>query len=188
MNQLYKILEFNRQFVEKKAYEPFATTKLPDKKMVIFSCMDTRLIELLPHSMNLRNGDVKMIKNAGAIITHPFGSIMRSLLVAVYRLQAEEIYVISHHDCGMAQINGKELIADMIARGIDASVVDTLSHAGIHLENWLTGFESVVDNVKNSVNMIKNHPLMLRGVPVHGLVIDPVTGRLDLVIDGYKEL
>ena len=51
--------------------------------MVIISCMDTRLVELLPKAMNMRNGDVKIIKVAGAVISHPFGSIMRSILVAV---------------------------------------------------------------------------------------------------------
>ena len=61
-------------------------------------------VELLPKSMNLKNGDVKIVKSAGAIINHPFGGIMRSLIVAVYELHADEIYVIGHHDCGMSAI------------------------------------------------------------------------------------
>ena len=72
-------------------------------KMVIISCMDTRLVELLPKAMNMRNGDVKIIKVAGAVISHPFGSIMRSILVAVYELGADEVCVVGHHDCGMAK-------------------------------------------------------------------------------------
>jgi carbonic anhydrase len=28
---------------------------------------------------------------------------------------------------------------------------------------------------------------MVKDVPVHGLVIDPNTGRLDLIIDGRKQ-
>ena len=69
--------------------------------MVIFTCIDTRLTELLPRALNVRNDDVKTVKNPGALIAHPFGSVMRSLLVALYQLQAEEVLVIGHHDCGM---------------------------------------------------------------------------------------
>jgi carbonic anhydrase len=188
LKQLYDILEFNQQFVEQKKYEPFTTTKFPDKKMVIVSCMDTRLVELLPRSMNLRNGDVKIVKNAGAVITHPFGSIMRSLIVAVYQLQANEIYVIAHLDCGMSQNNGEDLLQTIQSRGIDPKIMKTLESAGINLKQWLTGFDNVYDNVKNSVSLIKEHPLMSPDIPVHGLVIDPGTGRLNLVIDGYEAI
>lgn len=69
--------------------------------------MDTRLVELLPHALNLRNGDVKIVKNAGALVSHPFGSIMRSILVAVYELQADEVCVIGHHDCGAGKLQAE---------------------------------------------------------------------------------
>jgi len=68
-----ELLEFNRSFVENKGYEQYVTTKYPDKKIAIVTCMDTRLVELIPAALGLRNGDVKMIKNAGGTVTHPFG-------------------------------------------------------------------------------------------------------------------
>ena len=43
-----EIMEYNKKFVENKAYEPYLTSKYPDKKLAILTCMDTRLIELLP--------------------------------------------------------------------------------------------------------------------------------------------
>ena len=57
------ILEFNKKFVESKGYEKYITNKYPDKKIAILSCMDTRLTELLPAALGIRNGDVKIIKN-----------------------------------------------------------------------------------------------------------------------------
>ena len=36
------LLKFNREFVANKGYEQFKTTKYPDKKIAILSCMDTR--------------------------------------------------------------------------------------------------------------------------------------------------
>ncbi|MFG6497155.1 carbonic anhydrase [Fictibacillus sp. UD] len=184
MSVLNEILEFNHQFVENKEYEPFQTTKFPEKGLVIVSCMDTRLTELLPSAMNIKNGDVKVVKSAGAVISHPFGSIMRSILVAIYELKAEEVMVIGHYDCGMSSVNPDKFITKMKDRGIEDTTLDTLKYSGLDLKNWLKGFDSVEDSVKNSVALVRNHPLLPEGVKVHGLVIDPATGRLDLVDRG----
>ncbi|MGG3800009.1 beta-class carbonic anhydrase [Metabacillus fastidiosus] len=185
MRALDRILSHNENFVEKKEYEKFQTTKFPNKKLVILSCMDTRLVELLPQAMNVKNGDVKIVKSAGAIVAHPFGSIMRSILVAVYELNADEICVVGHHDCGMSNLNADNFLAKAVDRGVPAERIDMLSYSGIDLKQWLQGFEKVEDSVRHSVNAIVNHPLLPNAVPVHGLVIDPATGKLDVVINGY---
>jgi carbonic anhydrase len=187
MSLLTEILEYNKKFVENKEYEKYQTTKYPNKRLVILTCMDTRLVELLPQAMNVKNGDVKIVKTAGAILAHPFGSIMRSLLVAVYELKADEICVIGHHDCGMGAIKAEVMMEKMVERGIPKERLEMLKYSGIDLENWLKGFDSVEESVKHSVNMLKNHPLLPPNVPVHGLIIDPHTGRLDLVVNGYEQ-
>lgn len=184
MPSLNDILTYNKSFVENKLYEPYVTTKFPDKRIVILTCMDTRLVEMLPKSMNLKNGDVKIVKSAGAVINHPFGGIMRSLIVAVYELQADEIYVIGHHDCGMSSIQTDKILEKMTARGVNPTTFDVLKNSGIEVEEWLEGFSDVQESVLHSVEMIRNHPLMISEIPVHGLIIDPHTGRLDLVTDG----
>lgn len=185
MRILDEILSYNETFVSEKKYKDYVTTKFPTKRIVILTCMDTRLVELLHKSMNLKNGDVKIVKNAGATVNHPFGSIMRSILIAVYELQAHEVLVIGHHDCGMTHVKSHETIEKMKERGISEQIFRTLEFSGIPIEKWLEGFDSVEENVRNSVDMIKNHPLMDKKVPVHGLIIDPSTGKLDLVENGY---
>ncbi|WP_421383884.1 beta-class carbonic anhydrase [Bacillus salacetis] len=186
MALLNDILTFNEKFVSEKKYEDYITTKFPDKRLVILTCMDTRLVELVTKAINMKNGDVKIVRNAGAVVSHPFGSIMRSLLVAVYQLQADEVLVIGHHDCGMSGMNAEKVKESMKERGITEDTFDTLEYAGINLDQWLTGFSSVEESVAHSVDMIRNHPLMHDEVPVHGLVIDPSTGKLDLVASGYE--
>ncbi len=171
-----------------KKFEQYQTTKFPNKKLVILTCMDTRLVELLHHAMDLKNGDAKIIRNAGAVISHPFGSIMRSILVAVYELQADEVLVIGHHGCGMTGLQSESILAKAKERGLDVDVVETLEYAGIDVKGFLTGFEKVEDNVIHSVDTINNHPLFVRKIPVHGLVICPDTGKLDLVVNGYDHL
>ncbi|MBB6445807.1 beta-class carbonic anhydrase [Bacillus benzoevorans] len=187
MKALGEILTFNEKFVAEKKYEEFSTSKLPNKRMVILTCMDTRLLELLPRAMNVRNGDIKLIKNGGAVINHPFGSVMRSILVAVYQLHADEVLVIGHYDCGMGGLKADEMIENMKERGVKEETLETIEYSGIDVKKWLRGFSKVEDSVANSVKIIKNHPLLPENVPVHGLLINPETGKLDLVINGYEE-
>ena len=186
MNHLDSIMEHNREFVEDKKYEKYLTTKFPDKKMVVLTCMDTRLIDLLPRAMNLRNGDAKIIRNAGAIVTQPFGNIMRSILVALYELGSKEVFVVGHHECGMTGLNAGNIIEKAKSNGVDENTIETLRHAGIDLERWLTGFDNVTQGVMKSVQIIKNHPLLPAGTPVHGLIIHPETGKLDVLVNGYE--
>ncbi|WP_419881062.1 beta-class carbonic anhydrase [Peribacillus sp. B-H-3] len=188
MSLLDEILVYNEKFVEEEEYEKYKAGKLPEKRMVVLSCMDTRLVELLPKSMNFKNGDAKVIKTAGAVVSHPFGSAMRSIMVAVYELNADEVFVVGHHDCGMSSINSEKMVGKMKDRGITEETIETVENSGIHLENWLRGFDSVEESVKNSVEIIRNHPLLPANIPVHGLVISPETGKLDKVVDGYEFL
>lgn len=38
-----QMLEYNRRFVEEKHYLEYETSKYPDKRIAIVTCMDTRL-------------------------------------------------------------------------------------------------------------------------------------------------
>lgn len=185
MNKLEEILTYNAYFVNNHEYVEYKTSKEPNKKMVILSCMDTRLTLLLPKAMNFKNGDVKMIKNAGASIMHPFGSVMRSIIVAIYEFEADEVLVIGHHNCGMSHLDVNKTIEKVIHRGISSEVIETLSNAGIDIKKWLQGFESVEESIIESVESIRKHPLIPKDVKVHGLIIDPETGKLDVVVNGY---
>lgn len=188
MSRLHEMMEYNRSFVSRKAYEPFRTTKYPNKKMVILTCMDTRLGEMLPRAMNLENGDAKIVKTAGAVVSHAFGSIMRSILLAVYELNADEVCVVSHYDCGMNGLQADKILSKAKSRGITGEAIKTLQNARVGLNEWLTGFQSPEESVAHSVRQIREHPLFPPDVPVHGLIIDPETGRLDIVVDGGESL
>lgn len=179
---LQELLDYNKKFVENKSYEKYRTDTFPNKKLVIFTCMESRLLELLHRALNLKNGDAKIVKNAGAIIRKPFDSIMKSILVAVYKLKAEEVIVIGHHDCGMSNVNIDALKQSMINRGISQETLQTLEHGGIDFSDEFGGFTEVEDSVRQSVDIIRNHPLLPEGIKVHGLVIDPETGKVDVVM------
>jgi carbonic anhydrase len=181
LKMIEEIMKINEEFVEKKQYEKFMSSKYPDKKIAILSCMDTRLTELLPAALGLKNGDVKIIKNAGGVISSPVGSVMRSLVVAIYTLGVEEILVIGHYDCGMQNLDSFEVLERMKNRGISEEKIDFMKYCGVDFDKWLGGFECVEDSVVETVKFIRNHPLIPNDIQVHGLIMDPTTGKVDRI-------
>ena len=149
------ILEFNRRFVREKGYEPYITTKYPDRKLAIVTCMDTRLTELLIAAMGLRNGDAKIIE-----------------------LGVEDVMVVGHTDCGAQHISGPDMVEAMRARGILERSIEACRYFDVDFDKWLCGFDSVEESVRRSVAVLRNHPLIPEDVRISGFIIDSVTGEL----------
>ena len=176
------IMKHNEEFVAAEGGKAFETSKFPDKKIAVVTCMDTRLVTMLPAALGIKNGDVKMIKNAGGLITDPYGDSMRSLLVAIYELGVEKVMIIAHTNCGVEGMKGAHFIHDMEKRGISPETIDKIKDSGIDLEAWLSGFDDSYEAVAQSVNLVKNHPLIPEGIQVNGFIIDTVTGKLNPVL------
>ena len=172
------IKRHNNEFVASEAYKKYQTSKYPDKKIAIVSCMDTRLVTMLPAALGLQNGDVKMIKNAGGLVTDPYGDSMRSLLVAIYELGVETVMIIAHTNCGVEGMKGDHFLHVMEERGIARDTIDEVKKEGHDLEKWLTGFTDTEAAVRESVGLVRNHPLLPPGIRVEGFIIDTLTGRL----------
>ena len=175
---LENILACNRAFVDGAQYERFTTDKYPDKKLAIVSCMDTRLTELLPAALGLKNGDAKIIKVAGAEVAHPFGSVMRSLLIAVCELGVEDIMIVAHTNCGAQHMSGTEMITTMKRLGVTTERIEFARHCGIDFDRWLAGFGDTEEAVRKSIDMVRNHPVMPPHVRVSGFLMDSITGEL----------
>ena len=175
MNNIDSVLAYNREYVAAKGYEAHLTDKFPDKKLAILSCMDTRLSVLLQEALGLKNGDAKVIKNAGAVIPTPWDSAMRSLIVAVYELGVNEIMVVAHTTCGACHMSFHHFEEEMLKRGIPDS---ELHRTDVDLNEWLDGFHDTEKSVHNTVATIVNHPLIPSDVVVRGFIIDSVTGEL----------
>lgn len=173
-----EILKHNEEFVAGKKYQPYITSKYPNKKIAIVTCMDTRLVELLPAALGIKNGDVKMIKNAGGVINDPWDSTVRSLLVAIYELGVTEIMIIGHTECGVQGMNAKEILHLMKKRGITEDTISLVERCGVDLEKWLKGFDETPRAVKDSVELVRNHPLIPSDVKVGGYIMDSTTGHL----------
>ena len=172
------VLAFNREYVASKRYEAHLTDKYPDKKLAVLSCMDTRLSVLLQEALGLKNGDAKIIKNAGAVIPSPWDSAMRSLIVAVYELGVDEIMVVAHTTCGACHMSFHHFKEEMLKRGIPE---EEFQREDIDLDEWLEGFHDTEKSVRGTVAAIADHPLIPADVTVRGFIIDSVTGALSEV-------
>ena len=147
-----EMLAYNRTFVENQEYRKYTTSKYPNKKIAILTCMDTRLVELLPAALGIRNGDVK--------------------------LGVEEVMVIGHTDCGVSGMNAQKIIQHLLQRGVSQDHIDMMRYCGIDFESWLKGFDSVECSVKESVELLRHHPLMPKDVVIRGYIINTESGEL----------
>lgn len=91
------ILKFNEEFVAKEGYKPYITSKYPDKKIAIVTCMET---------------------------------------------------------------------------------INLVKRCGIDLDKWFEGFCETEQSVKDSVELVRNHPFIPDDVNVSGYIMDSTTGKL----------
>jgi carbonic anhydrase len=182
VDRLQEILDYNHLFVERKGYEKYQATKYPAKRIAIVTCMDARLLELLPKAMNLKNGDAVIIKVAGGEFSEHLDSVIRSLLISIYELHVEDIFIIGHHNCG-----AQHLCPDAIMNEI-ALECGELEGMGKQIKELLNGFGNLEASVKKSVSLLKKQPFIPKRISVHGLLIDPDTGKLEVVDRSNLEL
>jgi len=132
-SRLPRMLAHNAAFVAKTALP--ASSSQEDHRVVILSCMDSRLVDLLPKALNL-SSNANVIKTAGAVLSHPFGGIMRSIIVALYALSppAQEVFIVGHTDCGMGSIDPEIVVKKMQSEGkVEANTVDLLERSGMNV-------------------------------------------------------
>ena len=187
MTLIEEILKTNENFCKNPpadySNEDVHESKLPQKKLAIVTCMDTRLVNFLEPALGLSRGDVKVIKNAGNCITGVFDSTVRSLLVCIYELGVQEIIVIGHHECGMAKTTSDSLTKAMLSRGISLDAIKMIQK---DLNEWADEFKHPEENVKTAVSSLKSNPLIPKDVKVHGLMFHPRTGQLELIVKDEK--
>ena len=159
-----RLLEENRRYAA--TFDRSALTAAPMSKLVIVACMDARLD--VHEVLGLRTGDAHVIRNAGGLVTD---DVIRSLIVSMELLGTSEIVVIEHTGCGLHggdQAALRDRVAATSGRPAESIDID------------FGGFDDLAASVREQVDLLRGHPL-LRRVPVHGLVFDVATGRLDEV-------
>jgi carbonic anhydrase len=183
-----EILAYNERFVQQNTLPVIGHA--PRKRMAVVTCMDCRLVQMFEQALGLERGDVLELRTAGATISEPereggANDLIRSLAGGIYLLGVREVAVIGHTQCGLAHANPTVLTASMQALGVDTQALIEKEKLGNvnGLVSWLGAFDDVHINVSQVVNVIRNSPYLPK-IPVHGLVIDIETGKLEMVDKG----
>ena len=87
----------------------------------------------------------------------------------------EEIMVVAHSGCGACHMSFGHFKEEMLQRGVPEG---NLKRNDIDLDKWLEGFHFPEESVRNTVAVIKEHPLMPIGITVRGFIMDSATGEL----------
>ncbi|MBI4393856.1 MAG: carbonic anhydrase [Euryarchaeota archaeon] len=143
----------------------------PAMKLAVLACMDTR--HNVEKVLGLRHGDAKVIRNAGNVLDD---GTLRSLVVAVHLLGVRTVAILGHTKCGMTLVgHGEFRIAKSIATTTDVPLHEVMRP---DFQRWLGGFADAEANVLCSVQLVRSHPLMPKGLEVIGLLYDNETGRV----------
>jgi carbonic anhydrase len=150
--------------------------------LIALTCIDPRLNPHFPNVLGLREEQFIWLRNAGNVITDPESSTMRSLALACAVKGGREIAIVGHTDCGVRKIDMSELIDRFRALGVPREKLPT------DLVAFFGTFASERQNVIRGVEFARASPLIGPRIPVHGLLIDVQSGRLEWVVNGYDAL
>jgi carbonic anhydrase len=150
--------------------------------IIALTCIDPRLNPLMPEVLGLPEEKFIWLRNAGNIITGPMSSTMRSLALACAVKGGKEIAIIGHTDCLVGKTSALQLTDRFSALGIPRSKLPD------NLQEFFGMFASERQNVMRAVDLTRQSPVIGPKVPVHGLMVDIQTGRLEWVVNGYQAL
>ncbi len=144
------------------------------------TCIDVRLNPLLPEVLGIPEEQFIWLRNAGNIITGPVSSTMRSLSLACAVKGAEEIAVIGHTDCQVCKTSTMQLLERLKNLGVERHLLPD------NVNEYFGMFGSERQNVIKASEIIRASPLIGPKVPVHGLLLDIQTGKLEWLVNGYQ--
>jgi len=150
--------------------------------LIVLTCIDPRLNPLFPSVLGLPEDQFIWLRNAGNVITGPMTSTMRSFSLACAVKGGKEIAVIGHTDCLVAKTTAMQLLERLQSLGIQRHSLPDDIHEYFGL------FSSERQNVIKAVEFVRKSPLIGPKIPVHGLLVNIVTGGLEWLVNGYQTL
>jgi carbonic anhydrase len=150
--------------------------------IVALTCIDPRLNKLLPAVLGVPEEYFIWLRNAGNIVTNPLSSTMRSLALACAVKGGREIAIIGHTDCQVAKTTTMQLLERLKELGVERHLLPA------NVSEFFGVFASESANVIKGVEFVRHSPLIGPKIPVHGLLLDIQTGKVEWLVNGYERL
>ena len=183
MRLFQSIIDANHRAVAGDASAGLHPAEFADALPVVaLTCVDPRLNAYFPNVLALPAEEFIWLRNAGNIITSTLSSTMRSLALSCAVKGGREIAVIGHSDCQVCKTTTMELLDKLKALGVDRSRLPE------NIADFFGTFGSERQNVIKACDLVRNSPLIGPKIPVHGLLLDLQTGRLEWLVNGYDTL
>lgn len=147
--------------------------------LAALTCIDARLNSFFPAILGIPKEDFIWLRNAGNIIFDSTSSMTRTLALACAIKGAREIAIIGHTDCRVRQTSAADLAGLLHTLGVDSTKLPG------NLAEFFGLFTSEAENVIRGARVVRSSPLIGSAIPVHGLLVDIETGRLEWLVNGY---
>jgi carbonic anhydrase len=148
--------------------------------VIALTCVDPRLNALFPNVLGLPGDQFIWLRNAGNIITGPLSSTMRSLALACAVKGGKEIAIIGHTDCQVGKTTTMQLLEKLETVGVKRQLLPE------NINEFFGMFGSDRQNVIKACDFVRHSPLIGLKIPVHGLLVDIETGKLEWLVNGYQ--
>lgn len=152
-------------------------TKTEKKKVLFIVGMNLELEGFMKHATTI-NPNSLIIQTYGPVISQPYGDLMRDILLAVYQEKVEEIVVVSFND---KQTNSLDTLLEIYQSNKFKKEIQKLDYLFENCKpefrdknvlEWLEGGQSTNEAVHNSVNLIREHPLLPAHVKVREMYLE----------------
>ena len=181
MRLLEAIIEANHKAVAGETAGLHPAEFAESLPIAALTCIDVRLNPLLPGALGIPAEQFIWLRNAGNIVTGPQSSTMRSLALACVVKGAEEICLIGHTDCQVCKTTTMQLLERFKDLGVQRHLLPD------NVNEFFGMFGSERQNVIKGCEIIRSSPLIGPKIPVHGLLLDIQTGRLEWLVNGYEK-
>ncbi len=150
-----------------------------NKKALFLTDIENGLKPILQEVTNIRAENMLTLQSYGTLISHPYGDIMRSVIIAIYQENVEEIFVVGTKDKRTATVNVPMKDKIQTLEYLFQNCMPEFS--GGTVDEWLNGNENIIDSIEKSVDIIRHHPLVPSYVKVCGLIVNNKDGKSSIV-------
>ncbi|WP_138419411.1 carbonic anhydrase [Aquibacillus sediminis] len=150
------------------------------KKAIFLTNMENGLELNLQEVTNVKPENMLTIQTYGPILTHPYGEIMRSIIIAMEQYNVEDIFVVGKSENSTASVHlqrqldsmkdGIQTLDYVFKNCIPKFPFDTVGE-------WLNGEGNASEQIEKSVSIIRHHLFVPSYVKVRGLMVNHHEGK-----------